>query len=285
MKIYQQVNQEDKSLSFGISRMEDIYDKRNGETDSPHRHNYYTVILVKSAKGEHLIDFEKYDLKKNQVFFVNPGQVHQVVEKEKSYGYSIVFSTQFLLESNIPLAFIENLNLFHDHSYNPPLDLNEAQLASLQLFCEQMIETFSSDLNLKTEALGSYLRLFLICCNNICQIDPLEEFTSSSGNSILQRFKKLVDEKYATSHNTSEYAEMLHISSEHLNRTVKKMVGKTAKEFIQARIVVAAKRLFYFSDLSSKEIGYELGFSEPANFSAFIKKNTGKTPTEFIRNH
>lgn len=285
MKIYQQVNQEDKSLSFGISRMEDIYDKRNGQTDQPHRHNYYTVLLVMKARGKHLIDFEKYKLKESQVFFVNPGQVHQVIEQEKSYGYSIVFSSQFLIESHIPSTFIDNLNLFHDHSYNPPLDLNESELADLQLLCEQMIQTLSSNLKMKTEALGSYLRLILISCNNICKIDPLEEIGTSSGYSILQRFKKLVDENYFNWHNTSEYADSLNVSNEHLNRTVKKLVGKTAKEFIQARLVVAAKRMFYFSGLSSKEIGYELGFSEPANFSAFIKKNTGKTPTDFIKRH
>jgi AraC-like DNA-binding protein len=57
--------------------------------------------------------------------------------------------------------------------------------------------------------------------------------------------------------------------------------GKTAKEHIQARIALEAKRLLHFSDLSVKEIGFQLGFPEPANFSAFFKKCTGSSPSNF----
>jgi len=53
---------------------------RNGKPDTPHRHNYYTVLLVKKAKGKHIIDFKEYALIGNQVFFVGPEQVHQIVE-------------------------------------------------------------------------------------------------------------------------------------------------------------------------------------------------------------
>ncbi len=58
-------------------------------------------------------------------------------------------------------------------------------------------------------------------------------------------------------------------------------IGKTSKELIQSRISIEAKRMLYFSDLSIKEIGYELGFSEPANFSAFFKNCTGMSPSTF----
>jgi len=59
------------------------------------------------------------------------------------------------------------------------------------------------------------------------------------------------------------------------------MIGKNAKKVIQSQIVLAAKRLFFFSGLSTKETGYKLGFSEPANFSAFFKKCTGVAPSQF----
>ena len=93
--------------------------------------------------------------------------------------------------------------------------------------------------------------------------------------------KALVEANYQNWHASSQYAEALHITPDHLNRTVKSLIGKTAKEYIQSRITVAAKRMLYFSDQSNKEIGYALGFSEPGNFSAFFKKCTGQSPSDF----
>ena len=102
-----------------------------------------------------------------------------------------------------------------------------------------------------------------------------------SGNAIFKQFRELVEENYATWHSASQYADKLNITPDHLNRTIKSCIGKTTKEYIHARLSIAAKRMLYFSDLSNKEVGYKLGFSEPSNFSAFFKKNTGYSPNEF----
>lgn len=53
--------------------MEDIYSIRNGKVDEPHRHNYYTVLIINKAKGLHKIDFNTYELANKQIFFVAPG--------------------------------------------------------------------------------------------------------------------------------------------------------------------------------------------------------------------
>ncbi|MGB1316398.1 MAG: hypothetical protein ACPG4Y_10280, partial [Chitinophagales bacterium] len=61
VKTYQNINKDKESATFSISKMEDIYTKRNGAIDEPHRHNYYTVLIVKKAKGKHVIDFNAYE--------------------------------------------------------------------------------------------------------------------------------------------------------------------------------------------------------------------------------
>jgi len=105
VKTYQKINSGNENISFEISKMEAIYEKRNGEIDEPHRHNYYTVLIIHQAKGQHKIDFNTYELAHNQIYFVAPGQVHQVIESEKSIGYVMTFSTQFLIENSIKLSY------------------------------------------------------------------------------------------------------------------------------------------------------------------------------------
>ena len=79
----------------------------------------------------------------------------------------------------------------------------------------------------------------------------------------------------------SDYADMLAVTPDYLNKTVKSSTGKSAKEHIQSKIATEAKRSLIFSNLSGKELAYDLGFDESAHFNNFFKKTTGLTPTEF----
>lgn len=284
VKTYRKINATDEKASFAISRMEDIYEKRGGATDPPHRHDYYTVLVVQEANGIHKIDFNAYELGANQLYFVSPGQVHQVIEKQASIGLAMTFSTQFLVENAIHLSFIESLNLFQDYGQSPPLTPDKNQFDKIIHYTSEILQLFNSDANMKSLSIGAYLKLFLIECNNICCIHPEEAYTSTSENSTIREFKNLVNRHYQDQHSTSYYAAELSITPDHLNRVIKNAIGKTAKEYIQSRITIAAKRLLYFSELSNKEIGYELGFGEPANFSAFFKKCTGHSPSNFRNN-
>jgi AraC family transcriptional regulator, transcriptional activator of pobA len=281
VKTYIQVNQLNENLSFGISKMEDIYSKRKGQADTPHRHNFYTIIITTKAEGSHFIDFKEYPLKPNQVFFIAPNQVHQIIEKKEPIGYSITFSNQFLVKNNIPLFFIENLNLFNDFSENPPIELNRKELEKLTEYVNEIHQINKSNITFKYEAIGALLKFILILCNNFCSHNKEIAQTIDSNNSTLHQFKVLIDKYHKEWHATNKYAKQLYITPDHLNRIVKMQTGKTAKEHIQSRIIIAAKRLLYFTELSNKEIGFELGFSEPANFSAFFKKCTGLPPLKF----
>lgn len=280
-KIYQDVNIQKSNLNFGISRMEDIYVKRNGEMDEPHRHNYYTVLVIVEAKGFHKIDFTTYELKNHQIFFVAPGQIHQVIESKKSVGFSLVFSEEFLIENSIPISFIENLHLFNNYGFSPPLEPKEKQFNKIIDLMEQIYTLNISDSKMKYLSIGSYLKLLLIECNNICDIHPMDAENDSRSNSIVKSFREEVDKHYKVEHSTKFYADQLFITPDHLNRVIKSKIGKSAKEYIQTRIITEAKRLLYFTDLTSREIGYELGFSEPANFSAFFKNMEGYPPSKF----
>lgn len=281
VKTYKDVNTNKKDLHFAISKMEDIYDKNAGKVDEPHRHNYYTVLVVNSAKGLHKIDFNAYKLGQHQIYFIAPGQVHQMIEDEKSVGFAMTFSTPFLVKNNIPLAFIDSLNLFQNYDQSPPLLPNLDQYNRINNFCNEIFNLYHSQANMKNLSIGSFLKLVLIECNNLCSTDPLIGSKDTASHTIIKTFKSLVDTHYKSEHRTGFYANELNITPDHLNRVIKTHIGKTSKEYIQSRVVTEAKRLLFFTDLTNKEISYELGFNEPANFSAFFKKYTKLSPSSF----
>jgi AraC-like DNA-binding protein len=132
------------------------------------------------------------------------------------------------------------------------------------------------------DAVAALLKLFLIECNMACDI-PEEQLvhTMHSGTYLFTDFKQLVEDNYQREHSVKFYAGQLAVSPDHLNKTVKSLTGRSAKEVISGRIILAAKRMLWFSNLAAKQIGYELGFEESAHFSQFFKRNSGMSPTEF----
>jgi len=281
IKTYDYVNYQNPNISFEINRMETIFSNRNGAIDTPHRHDFFTVILAKKAQGKHIIDFNEFILDNLQVYFIYPGQVHQMIEEKASIGYAITFSHTFLAHNNIPLTFIDNLNLFKEFGNHSPLKISHNQFSKIEAYAEAILEIHNQNQSFKYEAIGALLKLILIECNHSCNQENTQNIGSEHGNHLLINFKNLLNKHYKQWHGVREYAEQLHVSPDYLNRIVKSLTGKTTKEHIQCRIMVAAKRLIYFSDKTNKELAFELGFSEPANFSNFFKKHTGLSPSQF----
>ncbi|MGB0430519.1 MAG: helix-turn-helix domain-containing protein, partial [Bacteroidia bacterium] len=136
---------------------------------------------------------------------------------------------------------------------------------------------FEGKSNYKFEKIASSLKLFLIECAETCSLPAVDLQHSQGADGLLKRFKLLVDSKFREEHSVTFFANELHITTGHLNKTIKSLTGASAKEFIQKRITTEAKRLAIYSDLSSKEIGFQLGFEDPAHFSTFFKKCTGQS--------
>jgi AraC-like DNA-binding protein len=74
---------------------------------------------------------------------------------------------------------------------------------------------------------------------------------------------------------------MLHVTTNHLNETVKGTLGQPAGMIIRERLLLEAKRLLRYSDSPVAEIATHLNFEDPSYFSRFFKKHTGFSPSEF----
>jgi AraC-like DNA-binding protein len=83
----------------------------------------------------------------------------------------------------------------------------------------------------------------------------------------------------------SGYASQMNVSEKRLTAATTKTVGKSPKTIIDERVMLEVKRLLIHTNLSIKEIGYDLGFEDPAYFIKYFRKHTGKTPIEFRENH
>ena len=98
---------------------------------------------------------------------------------------------------------------------------------------------------------------------------------------LVNKFRNLVEQNFKEIHLVKEYADLVNESPAHLNKIVKSITGENASKFIIKRIVLEAKRLLIYTDLSNKEISFKMNYDDPSYFSRLFRKKVGTSPSEF----
>ncbi len=98
---------------------------------------------------------------------------------------------------------------------------------------------------------------------------------------IQDKFLQLVFERDKAPANVSEYATILHVTPNYLNKAVKSTTHRTAIDWIEIARLNMAKQLLRDRSLSIAEIAEKTGLVDQSYFSRFFKKKTGFTPSEY----
>jgi AraC-like DNA-binding protein len=154
-----------------------------------------------------------------------------------------------------------------------------------------MYQEFKDNKPQKGLILKNLLNAFIICAGRLvnCKNEtatahapaPTVVNMDYSQNRIVRQFKSLIDENFVNSTQVTQYADMLYVTPGHLNDLIKTVTGKTAKQIIDERRILEAKRLLFWGEHSVKEIAGRLNFEDDAYFNRFFKKHTGNTPALF----
>ena len=108
-----------------------------------------------------------------------------------------------------------------------------------------------------------------------------EIVSSTRSKAILEDFLKLVRDYHTKQRDLSFYADKLYLTPKYLSKLVKTVSGKSAHEWIDAFVILEAKNMLKYSDLSIKSIVYELNFPNQTTFYRFFKAKTGLTPSQY----
>jgi AraC family transcriptional regulator, transcriptional activator of pobA len=273
---------DDVPMPFVIKKVEGINNVTVGAEAFPHRHNYYSIIWPYAGSGRHIIDFREYPMIPGPIFFVSPRQVHQVLIDDALSSYIIMFTQEFLERNSIRSDFITNIRLFNNSDETPPLPVDPTTGTMLKTFADRIFAAFTSQSDMYHEVIGAYLKLFLIESNSKCILNPESNLQNIEvSKTLVKHFRDLVEQRFMRDHQVKDYADALNVTPNYLNEVIRNAMDVPAKEFIQSRIILEAKRLATFTGKSAKEIGFELGFEDPSHFSKFFKINTGTSLHEF----
>jgi AraC-like DNA-binding protein len=98
---------------------------------------------------------------------------------------------------------------------------------------------------------------------------------------VFVRFRREVDRSYVATRRVEDYAARLGCSVRTLTRASLAVTGRTAKQVVDDRVALEARRLLACTPLSVAEVGRRLGFPEPTNFGRFFHREVGLSPGAF----
>ncbi|GAA5224716.1 AraC family transcriptional regulator [Membranihabitans marinus] len=271
----------DNIKEFEFINLSTLFTKFRTELDHnpnlPHRLSFFALIIVNKGKGSHQIDLVDYSIEKGSVLKIAKGQVHAFEKNPKYEGYMIIFTEAFILNYFTPSS-IQQISHLYNYHLSTPIENGEKLNDD---FIEQLIQEFKIKNTFgQKNIIAAILALYLLKLERNSENNQLNDENSKYYNLFIQ-FKNLVELHYSNTRTVKDYANMMFISTKHLNQVVKEYTLNTAKAFIDNYVIMETKRAIVSTDKSLKEIAYEIGFEEVTNFTKFFKNITGISPKEF----
>ncbi len=104
---------------------------------------------------------------------------------------------------------------------------------------------------------------------------------ASPSRMLAARFKALVNEHAGQEWSVQAYAGALGVSVDQLNRGCRAATGRSPLQIVHERLLAEAKRSLIYTSMSVQEVGFSLGFTDPAYFTRFFAQREGCSPSQF----
>jgi AraC-like DNA-binding protein len=262
--------------------------KANPRQGSQMYFGFYTVFLKDVKCGDLIYGKQTYDYQEGTLVFIAPGQVAGVQSKGETYqpkGYALIFHPDFIHGTSLGKN-IQDYTFFGYQS-NEALHLSERErkivldcFSKIEYELEHAIDKHSKQL------IVSNIELFLNYCTRFYERQFITREKVQSG--IMERFEDLLNTYYHSEKpetiglaSVAYCAGELNLSANYFGDLIKKETGKTAQEYIQAKVIDVAKERIFDQSKSVSEIAYELGFKYPQHFTRLFKQKVGQSPNEY----
>jgi len=230
------------------------------------------------------IDKNEYSCSKGSLVTISKNQLQKFSTTNKTNGYIILFPDQLLKE--IDYDFYLSINfLFFEFALSPnPITLSNNDYFELLDIIEILYEGLSKINNLLNNDITKSLIKKILQNTEHLKIKN-KKIVNERDKDLLKDFNMFLVKNLRYSRSVKYYSDLLAISTKKLNSITKTYWEKTAKEFIEERIIYESKKLLLDTPDTVKQISYSMGFTEPTNFNKFFKKLTATTPLQFRKEY
>jgi AraC-like DNA-binding protein len=232
----------------------------------------HVIMLFTAGAGQHCVDFQAYPCRPGTLLWGRPGQVHVFGAQAGLDATLVTFRSDACPEASLDGLVTGPLAPAYWQLAGEDEDAIVSEVTQLDADCARYVDDGE---NSAADLLRQELVVLLMRIRTMSPPAP-----AGAATTLLSR---LYDEVEASIRHApiAEYAERLGCSVRTLTRACLTTTGRSAKQLIDQRLALEAKRLLATTDLPAAEVGRLLGFGEPTNFGRFFLRETGRAPGAF----
>jgi len=253
-----------KDLGIEVVELSDIYTRLNNSAHqqaiTPHRTTFYILLYITEGSGIHFIDFNTYSIQAGNTVFIHPNQIHAFDVKNSMQGKLIIFTESFInaifATTKTPL-FTSNYLLKTDTPTN-------ALTHDVRNTCDNLLTEINKEYQLTTPNLSFLNLLFSALLTKLTEthFQHYQHHLSDAHTKTFTQFLYLLEQDYTEVHHANTYAKKLNITYKSLNHICKLVTQQTAKQLIDAHIILEAKRRLSIENIKVQQLTYALGFDD-----------------------
>ncbi len=224
---------------------------------------FHVLILATAGHGTVEVDFTSYACRPGTLIWIRPGQALRV--GRNGLAAAVVTFEPALAGDDDPTGPVRWQLEGEDE------DAVISEVTQLAVDCERHTSG-----PLAAELLRHQLAVLLLRVALLTGAEP-----AGTERRTYARFRRLLEAGHPNSRRVEDYAEELGCSVRTLTRACLAVTGRTAKQVVDDRVALEARRLLACTAMSVAEVGRHLGFPEPTNFGRFFHREAGMSPGQF----
>ena len=251
----------------------------------PNRLN--ALIIGVGTEGETSLtsNLQEFRLKKDSLFIFSPKHILQVQSNNRFKAHLIVIAPDFLKRINIDTKRM--MPLFLQFGSLPCMELTHAESQSLRSFISMVEQELKgSETDFSSEIIGGLIAATIykvgdILTHYLTEHPEVDSPIHNRAEEYFRQFTELRGEHYKHERSVGFYARQLCITPKYLTTLIKRISGKSVSEWIDNYVILEAKTLLKYSNMSVQEIAYYLNFPNQSFFGSYFKRNAGMSPSQY----
>lgn len=245
------------------------------------------LIIGVGTEGETSLtsNLQEFRLKKDSLFIFSPKHILQVQSNNRFKAHLIVIAPDFLKRINIDTKRM--MPLFLQFGSLPCMELTHADSQSLRSFISMVEQELKgSETDFSSEIIGGLIAATIykvgdILTHYLTEHPEVDSPIHNRAEEYFRQFTELLGEHYKHERSVGFYARQLCITPKYLTTLIKRISGKSVSEWIDNYVILEAKTLLKYSNMSVQEIAYYLNFPNQSFFGSYFKRNAGMSPSQY----